>query len=342
MGEFFTKFMVNPGYVVLFLALLPVAVLVVVAYQRNNRAVRLWFSPHEYRFFLPEVKMILRLVALILILFGLMGPFWGPTEQQIAKLGREVYILIDVSASMNTEDIKPSRLEKVKLEVKKMLGGMTGDKVGLIVFTSDAYVQCPLTSDHAALMLYLDMIGSYQFASTGTSFREALLVALDRFTNKEKNARKTTRAAILISDGEDFGEEYESVVARMQNNGITVFPVGVGTDVGGPVPNIVKGEKRGFKQNKEGGQAISVLKPTTLENIADQFGVEYHAIKDQIDNLDPVTEQIQMLSASVMDRETRKVSINRYQWFLGLGLLCFVVTLFWMPVRPSRAAQREF
>ena len=337
MGEFFTKFMVNPGYAVLFLALLPVAVLVVVAYQKSDRAIRLWFSPGEYQFFLPEIKMVLRLLSLVLVLLGLMGPYWGPTEQQIAKLGREVYILIDVSASMNTEDIKPSRLEKVKLEVKKMLAGMRGDKVGLIVFTSDAYVQCPLTSDHTALQLYLDMVGSYQFASTGTSFREALLVALDRFTNKEKAARKTTRAAILISDGEDFGEEYESVVTRMQNNGITVFPVGIGTAVGGPVPNIVKGEKRGFKQNKEGGQAISALKSGTLENIADQFGVTYHTIDDQIDNLDPVTEQIQMLSASVMDRETRKVSINRYQWFLGLGLLCFAVTLFWMPFQPRRA-----
>jgi Ca-activated chloride channel homolog len=337
MGDFFTKFMVNPGYAVLFLALLPIAVLVVVAYQKSNRAVRLWFSPGDYAFFLPEIKMILRLVALVFILFGLMGPYWGPTEQQIAKLGREVYILIDVSASMNTEDIKPTRLDKVKLEVKKMLAGLNGDKVGLIVFTSDAYVQCPLTSDHTALMLYLDMIGSYQFASTGTSFREALLVALDRFTNKEKNARKTTRAAILISDGEDFGEEYESVVTRMQNNGITVFPVGIGTMEGGPVPNIVKGEKRGYKQSKEGGQAISVLKETTLRDIADQFGTEYHSIDDQIDNLDPVADQIQMLSASVMDRETRKVSVNRYQWFLGLGLLCFVVTLFWMPYKVRRA-----
>ena len=341
MLDFFNKFMVSPEYAVLFLVLIPVAVLVVVLNQKANRSIRLWFSQGEYTFFFPEIKMVLRLIALVLILFGLMGPFWGPTEQQIAKLGREVYILIDVSASMNTEDIKPSRLEKVKLEVKKMLGELKGDKVGLIVFTSDAYVQCPLTSDHSALMLYLDMVGSYQFASTGTSFREAMLMALDRFVNTEKSARKTTRAVILISDGEDFGEEYESVATRMINNNITVFPVGVGTAGGGPVPNIVKGEKRGFKKTQEGGQAISAIKEETLQDIAKQFNTEYHSIDDQIDNLDPVTNQIQMLSASVMDRETRKVSVNRYQWFLGLGLLCFVVTLFWMPYKPLRKPKVE-
>ena len=328
--------MVHPGYVALFLAALPVAVLVAVVYQKTNRAIRMWFTEGQYLFFLPEIKMVLRMAALFFLVIAMMGPMWGPTEQQIAKLGREVYVLLDVSASMNTEDIKPSRLDKTKIELRKMFAQMNGDKIGLIVFTSDAYVQCPLTTDHAALQLYLDMVGSYQFASTGTSFREALVLANNRFSDKEKSLRKSTRAVILISDGEDFGEEYESVVSRLKNGNVSVFPVGVGTAAGGQVPNYVKGEKRGYKKNQEGGPAISALKTEVLEDLASQFGTEFHAIDDQTDNLDPVMNQIQMLSASVMDRETRKVSVNQYQWFLGISLLCFITSMFWMPFAPRK------
>jgi Ca-activated chloride channel family protein len=333
MQDFFQRFMVHPEYALLLLALLPVCVLVVVSYQKATRAVKLWFQPSEVGFFLPEVKMMLRIAGLFFGVIALMGPMWGPTEQQISKLGREVYVLVDVSASMNTEDLKPTRLEKTKIELRRMIAGMKGDRIGLIVFTSDAYVQCPLTTDHTALMMYLDMIGSYQFGSSGTSFREALLMDYNSFTESKEHDRKVTRAAILISDGEDFGEEYESVVGRMKNAGISVFPVGVGTLAGGQVPDYVKGEKRGYKTAPEGGPAISVLKSDVLQSLADQFGTEYHEIDDAIDNLDPVVDQIQMLSASVMDRETQRFSVNRYQWFLGISLICITLSMFWMPVK---------
>lgn len=333
MEDFLQKFLVYPDFWPIMLIVLPLSVAVVVVFYKSYRAMQMWFNATDYKFFIPEAKMVLRGLALLFLAISLMSPYWGRMEQQISKLGREVYILLDVSASMNTEDIQPSRIEKVKKEVRRMIGKLKGDKIGLIVFTSDAYVQCPLTNDQKAVLLFLDLVGTYQFANTGTSFRSALAMALDRFINTEKSARKTTRSIVLISDGEDFGENYTSVVDRLKDNDISVFTVGVGTYAGGKVPNIRRGKRKGYKRNDDGSPAISQLKDQTLRDIADQFGNEYHAIDDQIDNLDPITDQIKLLSATVMERENRLTSVNRYQWFLVIAFVCMVASMFMMPIK---------
>ncbi|HHG86352.1 MAG TPA: VWA domain-containing protein, partial [Bacteroidetes bacterium] len=296
----------------------------------------LWFIPKDYRFYFPEVKMVLRGLALLFLIGALMGPYWGRMEQQIAKLGREVYILVDVSASMNCEDIQPTRLEKVKKDLKRMVARLPGDRIGLIVFTSSAYVQCPLTSDQKAILMFIDLMGTYQFASTGTSFRAAMKMALDRFVNTEKSARKTTRSVILISDGEDFGENFTSVVERMKTNDITLFPVGVGTYAGGQVPKYIRGRKKGYVRTKQGAPAISQLKDETLQDLAAEFGTEYTRIDDQIQNLDNVSNQISLLSATVLDKENRLTSVNRFQILLGGSILCLALSMFWMPIAARR------
>ncbi|MEM1000190.1 MAG: VWA domain-containing protein [Bacteroidota bacterium] len=341
MEAFLEKFLVFPYYWPLLLLALPVLVMIAFLYIKSTRAMRMWFTQKDYRFFLPEAKMIFRGLALLLLIGALMGPYWGRMEQQIAQLGREVYVLVDVSASMNCEDIQPTRLEKVKKDLKRMINQLPGDRIGLIVFTSDAYVQCPLTSDHKAMAMFIDLMGSYQFANTGTSFRAALRMALERFLDTEKSARKVTRSVVLISDGEDFGENYTSVVERMQKNDITVFPVGVGTYAGGQVPRYVRGRKKGYLRGENGQPALSQLKDETLQELAASFGTEYTRIDDQIDNLDAVADQIRLLSATVMDKESRLTSVNRFQWLLGASILLFVLSMFWMPFTRRRRSSKS-
>lgn len=330
------KFLVFPYYWPLVLIAIPFLVAIAVLYVKSQRAMRIWFEQRDYKFYFPEAKMVLRALALLFLVVALLGPYWGRMEQQIAKLGREVYILVDVSASMNCEDIQPTRLEKVKKDLKRMVSRLPGDRIGLIVFTSSAYVQCPLTSDHKAVQMFIDLMGTYQFASTGTSFRAAMQMALERFVNTEKSARKTTRSVILLSDGEDFGENYTSVVERMKTNDITLFPVGVGTYAGGQVPKFNRGRKQGYMRNQDGSPAISQLKDESLQDLASQFGTDYTRIDDQIQNLDNVSNQISLLSATVLDKENRLTSVNRFQWFLGGAILCLALSMFWMPMATRR------
>lgn len=338
MESFLEEFLVQPEWWPVFLFLLPLGVVLGFLYIRNRSSVSIWFKPGTYTLFIPEIRLILRGIAVLFLSIAIVGPWWGRVEEQISQLGREVYFLIDVSASMNTEDIRPSRFSKVKKEVRSMINQLRGDKVGIIAFTTKAYVRCPLTNDYRAANLFLDILQPSQYASTGTDFRSALKLALDRFVRDDeeedgeiKVRPKVTRSVVLISDGEHFGKEYQSVIERMQDFGITVFPVGVGTYAGGQVPDI-KGKRRlGYKKNEDGEVAISKLTDESLTDIAQQFGVEYTQIDDPIDNLDPVLDQIQMQSASVVDRETRLSDVNRYQVFLLLTVLCLFASMVLMP-----------
>jgi Ca-activated chloride channel family protein len=339
MIDFLKSFLISPDYWPLAFLLLPVLVMVGVVYFKSRKAMQIWFEPSDVTFFQPEVKLLLRSLAVVLMIVALLGPYWGRREQEVPVRGREVYILIDVSASMNCEDIQPTRLTKVKRELKKMIGQMNGDRVGLIVFTSDAYVQCPLTSDLNAANLFLDLVGTAQFSNSGTSFREALQTALKRFADAEDTLevnKKLSRSIVLISDGEDFGENYGSVIGRLKDRGIAVFTVGVGTYAGAEVPEYRNGQKTGYKRGKDGGQAISQLKDETLQDISASFGTTHFTIDDQFDNFDPVLDQIKMLSSQELDRERRLAEVNQYQWFLAVGVFLFVITLFWMPLAKSK------
>jgi Ca-activated chloride channel family protein len=339
MSDFLNTFLTTPDYWPLAFGLIPLLVLIGIVYYKNRKAMKIWFAPGEYGFFLPEVKLVMRGVAAVCILLALLGPYWGRTEQEVPIRGREVYVLIDVSASMNCEDIAPSRLQKVKREVKKMIGQMNGDRVGLIVFTSDAYVQCPLTSDLNAANLFLDLVGTAQFSNSGTNFREALQTALTRFQEAEDSLevnKKLSRSIVLISDGEDFGDTYTSVVGRLKDSGITVFTVGVGTYAGAQVPEYRNGQKVGLKKAEDGSPAISQLKDETLQDIASSFNTEYLAIDDQFDNLDPVLDQIKLLSSQELDREKRLAEVNQYQIFLAIGVVLLIISMFWMPYSTKR------
>lgn len=341
MSDFLNNFLITPDYWPMAFVLIPVGVMMGIVYFKSQRAMQLWFAPGEYSFYVPEAKLVMRIFAGFLLVVALVGPYWGRTEQEVPVRGREVYILIDVSASMNTEDLQPTRLQKVKRELKKMIGQMNGDRIGLIVFTSDAYVQCPLTSDLNAANLFLDLVGTAQFSNSGTNFREALQTALVRFRESEdtlKVNQKLSRSIVLISDGEDFGDSYTSVIGRLKDHGITVFTVGVGTYAGGQVPLYRNGQKQGYMNGQDGSPAVSKLKDETLKDIASSFNTEYITIDDQFDNMDPVLDQIKLLSSQELDRERRLAEVNQYQWFLAPAVILLIVTLFWMPFGPRRRA----
>lgn len=316
---------------------LPVVLIILaLVYGRTFHAIRNWFRKEEYALHVPGLKFVLRGIGLSCIAIAIVGPYWGRREQKVNVMGREVYILLDVSASMNAEDLKPSRLEKLKQDMKRMVNDLRGDKIGLIVFTSHAYVQTPLTNDVSMLMTYIDLVKTDQFANTGTDFRQALMKARDRFKNVDVAKSKVSRAIILISDGENFGEGYASVTDALNKDGIKVFPVGVGTPEGAPVPQMVYGKQNGFLKNPDGSTAISKLTDESLKEMAEEFGTEYYAIDNQVKDLRPVTEQIKLQSATLVDTKTEQVNNNRYQFFLLPGLIMMALTLFLLPLRRNK------
>jgi len=261
-----------------------------------------------------------------------MGPFWGSKQERMNALAREFYILLDVSASMNAEDIRPTRLKRVKRELHQLSNKLEGDKVGLILFTENAYVQCPLTLDHEAFLNFLDMAETYQYAQTGTQFRSALATAMDRFSKSDSTERNISRSIILISDGEDLGDTYATVVERLKDANIHVFTVGIGSYEGAPVPD-PDPKNKGYKRNEDGTTVISRLVDDDLFSISKEFNTDYVNLTSSDQNMSDLEEQIYQLSSSPIEARTGRIENNRYQVFLFFSIVLIMMSLFIMPIR---------
>lgn len=302
-------------------------------YRRVDQIIHTWFGEEEFKRSYPFFKFILRAVAFVLLFVALTGPFWRESERKVSIMGREIYILLDVSASMNAEDIQPSRLKKAQQELKQLVYALRGDKIGVIVFSENAYVQCPLTRDYRAVSLFLDMAETDQFAQTGTQFRSAMAIALERFLSVEGRADNVNRAIILVSDGEDYGDTYASIIDRLKQSNIKVFPVGIGTAEGAPVPQFANEEQRGFKTYPDGSTAISRLLDEQLMEIAREFNTEYVSIDAPYKRMDGLIEQLLLLTSSPLESKIELVESNRYQLFLFVSLFALLISMFLMPVR---------
>ncbi|MDX2247495.1 MAG: VWA domain-containing protein [Bacteroidia bacterium] len=313
---------------------LPVTLgIIYLVYRRVSYITETWFSPEQYERSLPLIKLGLRMGGFILLFIALLGPYIGGRDQKQNFLGREIFIVLDVSGSMNAEDIKPSRLSFAKRELKELVSNLEGDKIGLILFAEYAYVQCPLTLDRRAVNLFLDMAESGQFAQTGTQFRSALAVAMDRFQNGSGQKGNQTQAIILVSDGEDFGDNYVSLIERLKQAGIMVYTVGVGTYEGAPIPHIVENRKAGYKRYEDGALAISRLVDNGLEALSEAFGTNYVKINQPGKDLFPLEKQVRALTSSPIAASMNKVENNQYQAFLFLALLLLMGSMFIMPIR---------
>lgn len=303
-------------------------------YKRSSYMIRAWFSPEQYERSTPLAKMAIRMSGLALLFVALLGPYWRHDEDDLPRVGRDVFFLLDVSASMNATDLKPSRLEKARRELRRVVSQLEGDRVGLIAFTDVGFVQCPLTEDLAAVTTYLDMLSTDQFAQTGTQFRAALSMALDRFQSLgEARQERRARIIVLISDGEDHGDTYASLVQRLKQEGVSLFTIGIGTEDGAAIPADPRNPATGYVKDEDGGLVVSRLVEGPMKELASDFNTRYIRVADDREHLDLLEEQLYSMSASPLERNMQAVAGNQFQVPLFLGTMLLFVSMFMMPIR---------
>lgn len=324
---------IYPTYAFLWLAVPVLIAILVMVYRRSRQAVGNWFEPSDYRWSFPLLKAALRLLGVASMMFALMGPYQSKEIKEVESLAHEVYILLDVSASMYTQDIRPSRLEKARRELKALVEDLRGDKVGLIVFADNPFVQCPLTHDLQAVKLFLDLADPEQFAQQGTQLRPALQLALERFASADDPIDAVGRVIVLVSDGEDHGGTFSSLSERLRRLNVTVFPVGVGTYAGGQIPVYEDGKPKGFKETEGGVPAISRLTDAPLKALADEFDSPYFQLDGPSQNLRALGQEIRLLRPSAQEVSREQIENNQYQVFLLVGIGLLFLSLFLMPVR---------
>lgn len=275
-----------------------------------------------------RVKLIMLMSAFLLFVIGLAGPRIGTEVRDIEHRGGDILIILDLSRSMNTEDIRPSRLEKAKFEIQRVIDRSVGDRIGLLVFTGEAFVQSPMTQDHSALRMFLDIAETHQMPTSTTNFRAAFNKARETFDGLEER-RDAARVVLVISDGEDQGPPYGSALSSLTDDGIHVFTVGIGTISGGRIPLYERrtNELIGYHRDRQGREIISRLEPETLREIAAEGNGQYYEINSSTAGIDPFLARLDDLQRGEFSTQEYADYVNRYQLLLLTGLVFFVIGL---------------
>jgi Ca-activated chloride channel family protein len=284
---------------------------------RVVRISRVLNTPYTSIFF----KLTLRTLLFALLIVSFLGPSFGDSKREIKSVGKDIMICVDLSKSMDAFDIQPTRLEKIKFELKKVVDAFSSDRIGIIIFSSEAFMQCPLTYDQNALDLFIETMSTGLVPSSGTDFGPALRMALQKLEDQEgSRTTQKSKIIVLISDGEDFGEDTDKYVKDIEKEGIKLFTLGIGTERGS---QIYAG--RSFKTDQQGNTVVSKLNPTSLKKLASETSGQYFEINESGNDVSRLISTISRIEGETRDARLVDVSANRYFYFLLAAFILMVV-----------------
>lgn len=269
----------------------------------------------------PNVKFSIVMVALALLIIAAARPQFGQSERTEKRQGIEAIVALDISNSMLAEDVAPNRLDRAKQMVSKLMDNMVNDKVGLVVFAGDAFIQLPITCDYVSAKMFLNSISPSLIKTQGTAIGQALATSIRCFGEQSD----ASRAIILITDGENHEDDAVAVAQRAKEMGIKVLVVGIGKPEGSPIP--VPGTN-GFMRDRKGNVVVSKLNEEMCKEIA-QAG---NGIYVRCDNTNTATKAIQKELDSLATQEIETTTFTDYneqfQSFALIALLLLLIDYF--------------
>lgn len=280
------------------------------------------------------LKAFLILVGLAAMVLALARPRWGFTWEEVQRRGVDIVVALDVSDSMLVEDVEAggglSRLERAKRKLADLLGTLEGDRIAFVAFAGTAFVQCPLTLDYAAAELFLRAVEPDLVPLKGTDLAEALDVSRKAF-----DASPSSKAIILITDGEDHEGRVMEAVERVKEAGIRVFTIGIGREEGSPIP----APGGGYRRDRSGEVIMSRFNEALLQKVALETGGR--SVRSVTGDLDLETIYDRGIKATMEDSELgsrrRQRWEERFQWALGLALVALALE----PLVGERSRRRE-
>ncbi|MFC2080511.1 VWA domain-containing protein, partial [Bacteroidota bacterium] len=265
-------------YILWVLLIVPIIiVLYFLALRRRKRDLSVYGEIELTSALMPEAsisayrwKIVLTVIGFILLIIGASGPRIGSKLKEVEQKGREVIIALDVSNSMLAEDVKPSRIERAKQMISRMVDEMDNDKIGLIVFAGDAYTQIPITDDYPSVKMFLSTTGPDMISKQGTAIGSAIDLAVRSFPTDEsviENGQTLkNKAIVIITDGENHEDDAIAAAKAAYEKGIKIFTIGLGDPDGVPIP--VSPGSYAKRRNKDGSVVVSKLNERLLIDIA--------------------------------------------------------------------------
>lgn len=267
------------------------------------------------------IKAILFLVGFSSLILALCNLQTGSKLTEVKREGADIIVCLDVSNSMLAQDLSPNRLTRAKYALEKMIDLLEGDRLGLVIFAGEAYVQLPITTDYNAAKMFLESIGPGMVPVQGTNLADAIKKASESFSSDEgKN-----RAIILITDGENHESEAIVAAEEADKKGIMINTIGIGSQNGVPIPLIENGIVKGYRKDKDGQTVVTKLNSDLLKTIAGKAnGVFVQASQSDL-GLGAVLDKIGELDKTKLESKMYSDYEDQFQWFIGLSLIFFFI-----------------
>jgi Ca-activated chloride channel family protein len=246
---------------------------------------------------------------------SLLGPSFGDVKKEIKSIGKDVYFLLDLSKSMLANDLQPNRITRAKHEIRKIANILEGDRMGLIIFSSYSFLQCPITFDKSAFLTFLDACEVEKMPGGGTDIAAALEMVYGRLEFEKSSSKHKSKIIILASDGEDFSERAFDWVKKLAKNQVKIFTIGIGTESGGKIPT-----RTGFKKDTQGEEIITRLNKKFLKEIAEETNACYFEVNPFLNQTNQLIELLIKMEGEVISTKIVDYRTNKYTYFLVIGL----------------------
>ncbi len=278
------------------------------------------------------VKFVLLLFGLSFLIVGWANPQWGSKKEKVKRKSVDIFIALDISQSMLAEDIRPNRMERARRFSQSLVEKLKGDRLGIILFAGNAYMQMPLTTDYAAAQLFLRSANPNQAPAQGTAISEAIDLAEQSF--EEDN--KQHKAIIIISDGETHDEDALDRAKEAAENGLLIYSIGVGTPSGGFIPTVIGG-RSDYKRDKTGNPVKTSLNEAMMQDLSNAGGGFYFNLAGN--EVEEVATALRNSVDKLEKREFEARVFNEYesyfQYFIGLAIL-FLIAEFLLSYRENK------
>jgi len=280
-------------------------------FLRNFSITRLYFKA----FFL--------IMGTLFLLIVLLHPQWHKKEEIVTQHGRDLFIALDVSRSMLVRDCLPNRLECAKAKIRSLVKGLSSERVGLLIFSGTAFVQCPLTADYGAFFMFLDQVDVETIASGTTALDRVIGKVLSAY--HEMESRKT-KLLVIFTDGEDFSSNLHAVKKQAQDAQLHIFTIGVGTTQGAPIPMTDdRGKQVGHIKDNKGGVVISRLNESILYNVAQDSGGMYVQLTHDDADVNAMIKQVNSFEKEELGDKKFGTLQEQYPYFLLVSFICFIL-----------------
>ena len=313
----------NPDYLYLLLLVPAFIIFFVLNEIRKKRALKKLGNSRIVSSLVPEmsvsrplVKFIFVTIAFIACVLMLARPQYGSKLENVKKQGVEVIIALDVSNSMLAEDIQPNRLTRAKQAISRLIDNLDNDRIGLIVFAGDAFVQVPVTTDYVSAKMFLSNISPDIVPKQGTAIGSAINLGMRSFTPGENRSK----ALIIITDGENHEDDPVAAAEEASKAGIVIHTIGIGSAEGVPIPMTING-KRDYLKDKDGNTVITKLDEDILKKIALSANGTYVRASNSNIGLDEIFNKIKSMKSQELESTMYTEYNDQFQIFAAVAFL---------------------